>query len=89
MPCEAQYAEFQSIFSWFLISGTLATIVLEPIHKKLGTFVARVVLGTLTTSGIIILLFYEENNYLIWAGWQLIGLPSFTYIIINMSGLIS
>ena len=87
--CEAQYAEFSAIFTWFLLTGTMATIFLEPMHKQFGTFVARVIIGTLTTSGIILLLFYEDNNYLIWGGWQLIGLPAFTYIIINITGLVS
>ena len=85
-PCEAQYEEFQAIFTWFLLTSSLGTILLEPIHKRFGTFIARCTLGTLTTSGIVILLLYEENNYFIWAAWQLIGLPAFMYIIINIKG---
>ena len=88
-PCEAQYEEFSAIFTWFLLTGSLSSMLLEPIHNKFGTFVIRIILGTMTTGGIVILLFYEENNYLIWAAWQLIGLPSVMYIIINIKGLIS
>ena len=86
--CEAQYEEYQAIFTWFLLTSSLSSMLLEPINKRYGTFVTRIILGTLTTSGIIVLLFYEENNYLIWGGLQLIGLPAIMYLIINIKGLV-
>lgn len=88
-PCEAQYEEFQAIFTWFLLTSAIAPVLLEPIQKRFGVFMARLVLGTLTTAGIIILIFYEENNYLIFAAWQLIGIPTFMYLIINIQVMVS
>ena len=86
--CEAQYEEYQAIFTWFLLTSSLSPMLLEPIHKQFGTFITRIILATFTTSGIIVLSFYEKNPYLIWVGWQLIGLPAIMYLIINIKGLV-
>ena len=82
-PCEAQYEEYSDIFTWFLLTSNLAALVLDPIHKKFGTFVLRLILGTMTTSGIVFLIFYGENPYFIWPAWQLIGIPALMYVILN------
>ena len=87
--CEAQYELFQSIFTWFLLTNPVGTFLLDLIHKRFGTFTTRILLGTLTMSGLILLVFYEGNNYLIVGAWQLIGLPAPMYMIINIKGLIS
>jgi len=89
IPCEAQYEEFQNIYTWFLLTSAIAPVVFEPIQRKFGTFVARSIIGTLTTVGIIILLFYEENNYLIWIAWQLLGIPTFMYLVVNIQVMVS
>ena len=82
-PCEAQYEQYSDIFTWFLLTSNLAALVLDPIHKKFGTFVLRLILGTMTTSGIVFLIFYGENPYFIWPAWQLIGIPALMYVILN------
>lgn len=86
-PCERQYAEFQSIYTWFLLTGSFSGIILDPVHQLYGNFITRLIMGTATTSGIIFVIFYEENPYLIWVAWQLMGLSSIMYIIVNIKEL--
>ena len=132
--CERQYAEFQSIYTWFLLTGSFSGIILDPIHQIYGTLITRIIMGLgqgfektgkistflngkdlcvslsqkkrifletsftglpllfqipslATTSGIVFAIFYQTNPYLIWASWQLTGLSSIMYIIVNIKEL--
>jgi len=82
--CEAQGIEHSSIFTWFLLTSNLASLVLDPIHKYFGTFALRIILCCLSSGGILCLMLYPTNHMLIWPGWQLIGLPALMYVILNI-----
>ena len=66
----AQYQEYQSIFTWFLLTTSCGGLILDPIQQRFGTLVVRLIMGSMSTAGILVLIFYEENPYLIWGGWH-------------------
>ena len=62
-------------------------MLLEPIQDRFGLFFVRTLVGLMTTSGAITLLFYEQNPYLIYGSWQLLGFASTMYIIVRVRTL--
>ena len=78
---------YNTVFTYFLLTSSLAGVFFDPIHKRFGTFVIRALLGTMTTLGLVLFISYNENSNLVYGVWQLIGLPSSFYIVVNTKEL--
>ena len=80
-------ASYNTVFTYFLLTSSLSGVFFDPIHQKFGTFAIRCILGTMTTLGLVLFIFYQDNSNIIYGVWQLIGLPSSFYIVSNTKEL--
>ena len=85
--CEAMLASYNTVFTYFLLTSSLSGVFFDPIHQKFGTFAIRCILGGMTTLGLVLFIFYQDNSNIIYGVWQLIGLPSSFYIVTNTKEL--
>jgi len=83
-PCPESQAEFNSIYTWFLLSSSLTVLMLDPILNRFGIFCCRFICALFTTAGLVCLCLYETNPYLLWGAWQLMGVSATMYIIMNI-----
>ena len=65
------------------MTSSFSALGFEPILQRWGLFPVRIIMGLLTTSGAVLLTFYEQNSAVILWAWQLMGLSSIMYIIGN------
>ena len=71
----------------YWVTSCLAPIALEPIFRKLGFFVIRILIGSLTTIGAGLLLLYWSHPYSLYASYTMMGLSSNLYFIANLKEL--
>lgn len=80
-------AEFNAIFTYFLLTSNCAPLFFSQILNKYGLFVTRVICASFTSAGLMLLCFYESSPYFIWASWQLLGVACVTPIMTSIREL--
>ena len=70
-------AEFNSIYTWFLLSSSLTVLMLDPILNRFGIFCCRFICALFTTAGLVCLCLYGKYpRRVFWAKWGRIWSPT-------------
>lgn len=86
--CKDALNQYQSIYTWMLISQIIGPNVFSFLISTTGTFLPRFIASLMFSTGIILLIFYKENEDLIFWSLQCMGIPSIMFINFNISVLV-